>query len=168
MAGLRRYEGEIGDLVHPRDEIYDPYNNFDGMGEMFLCNFSEFNTSFLYPLQKLDNHLKDFKTYFKIGAGINVFTVQKKDLYNENHIYSYGYVDDANGVGKNSFFNAPRIALISVGLLSEYPLNDDLNLTFESVYKLSSGDNWDASPVEKNNDSYYFFGVGLNFNPFNY
>ena len=53
MAGLKRYQGEGDDIVHTRDEIYDPYNNFDGNGEKFMNQFIEFNASYLHPLKSL-------------------------------------------------------------------------------------------------------------------
>ena len=55
MAGLKRYIGDEGDgdIVHSREEIYDPYNNFDGDGEKLMNQFIEFNASYLHPIKEL-------------------------------------------------------------------------------------------------------------------
>ena len=167
MAGLKRYIGDVDDIVHSRDEIYDPYNNFDGNGEKFMNQFIEFNASYLYPLKDLNNYFTDFDVSVKAGLGINIFTSQKKDLYTNEHIYSYGYEDDVNGNDKNSWSNAPRTSTLSIGLVGEYGITKELNLIFESSYKTSMDDAWDATLVG-DNDSYYFFGIGVAYDVFDY
>ena len=82
------------------DEIYDPYNNFDGNGEKFMNQFIEFNASYLYPLKELNTYFTDFDVSVKAGLGMNIFTSQKQDLFTDEHIYSYGYDDDVNGDDK--------------------------------------------------------------------
>ena len=169
MAGLKRYVGDEGDgdIVHSRDEIYDPYNNFDGNGEKFLNKFIEFNASYLYPLKELNTYFTDFDVSVKAGAGINIFTSQKEDLYTDEHIYSYGYGDDVNGNDKNSWSNAPRTSTLSIGLVGEYVITKELNLIFESSYKTSMDDAWDATLVG-DNDSYYYFGIGIAYDVYDY
>ena len=117
MAGLKRYQGEGDDIVHSRDEIYDPYNNFDGNGEKFMNQFIEFNASYLHPLKELNTYFTDFDVSVKAGLGMNIFTSQKQDLFTDEHIYSYGYDDDVNGNDKNSWSNAPRTSTLSIGLV---------------------------------------------------
>ena len=169
MAGLKRYVGDDGDddVVHSRDKIYDPYNNFDGDGEKFMNQFIEFNASYLYPLKELNTYFTDFDVSLKAGAGINIFTSQKEDLYTDEHIYSYGYDDDVNGDDKNSWSNAPRTSTLSIGLVGEYAISKELNLIFESTYKTSMDDAWDATLVG-DNDSYYYFGIGVAYDVFDY
>ncbi|MDC3229847.1 hypothetical protein OBB01_00840 [Bacteroidota bacterium] len=167
MAGLKRYTGEGDDIVHSMDEIYDPYNNFDGDGEKFQNKFIEFNASYLYPLKELNTYFTDFDVSLKAGAGINIFTSQKEDLFTDEHIYSYGYDDDVNGDGKNSWSNAPRTSTLSIGLVGEYAISKELNLIFESTYKTSMDDAWDATLVG-DNDSYYYFGIGVAYDIFDY
>tara|TARA_B100000242_G_scaffold123392_1_gene86790 strand:+ start:575 stop:1414 length:840 start_codon:yes stop_codon:yes gene_type:complete len=169
MAGLKRYtdnEGD-GDIAHSKDEIYDPYNNFDGLAEKFVNQFIEFNVSYLYPLDELNTFFTDFDFSVKAGMGMNIFTSQKRDLYTDEHIYSYGYEDDVNGDGKNSWSNAPRTSNLSIGLVGEYGITRELNLIFESTYKTSMDDTWDATPVG-DNDSYYYFGIGIAYDVFDY
>ena len=43
----------------------------------------------------------------------------------------------------------------------------ELNLIFESTYKTSMDDAWDATIVG-DNDSYYYFGIGVAYNVFDY
>ena len=167
MAGLKRYEGEGDDIVHSRDEIYDPYNNFVGDGEKFQNKFIEFNASFLYPLEELNTYFTDFDVSVKAGAGMNIFTSQKQDLFTNEHIYSYGYEDDVNGDNKNSWSSAPKTSVLSIGLVGEYGITKELNLIFESTYKTSMDDAWDATLVG-DNDSYYYFGIGVAYNVFDY
>ena len=169
MAGLKRYAGDEGDddIVHTRDEIYDPYNNFDGDGEKFMNQFIEFNASYLHPLKELNTYFTDFDVSVKAGLGMNIFTSQKKDLYTDEHIYSYGYEDDVNGDDKNSWSNAPKTSTFFIGLVGEYRISKELNLIFESVYKNSMDDAWDATIVG-DNDSYYYFGIGVAYNVFDY
>ena len=169
MAGLKRYRGDEGDddIVHSRADIYDPYNNFDGDGEKFINQFIEFNASYLYPLKELNTYFTDFNVSVKAGAGMNIFTSQKVDLYTNEHIYSYGYDDDVNGNDKNSWSNAPRTSTLCIGLVGEYAITKELNLIFESVYKTSVDDAWDATIVG-DNDSYYYFGIGVAYDVFDY
>jgi len=167
MAGLKRYLGDDDDIVHSRDEIYDPYNNFDGNGEKFQNKFIEFNASYLHPLRELNTYFTDFNVSVKAGLGMNIFTSQKQDLYTDEHIYSYGYDDDVNGDDKNSWSNAPKTSTLSIGLVGEYGITKELNLIFESSYKTSMDDAWDATIVG-NNDSYYYFGIGIAYDVFDY
>ena len=167
MAGLKRYRGEGDDIVHTREEIYDPYNNFDGNGEKFMNQFIEFNASYLHPLKELNTYFTDFDVSVKAGLGMNIFTSQKQDLYTNEHIYSYGYEDDVNGDDKNSWSNAPKTSTLCFGLVGEYGITKELNLMFESTYKISMDDAWDATLVG-DNDSYYYFGIGVAYDVFDY
>ncbi len=167
MAGLKRYEGNGDDIVHSKSSLYDPYNNFDGNGEKFLNQFVEFNAAYLYPLNQLNTFFTDFDIFIKASAGMSIFTAQKNDLYTDEHIYSYGYEDDVNGEGKNSWSNAPRTSTFAFGVFGEYGISKELNLTFEAIHRISSDDVWDASPINKN-DSYYYFGIGVAYDVFDY
>ena len=168
MAGLKRYVGEGDDIVHNRNLIYDPYNNFDGNGEKFLNEYIEFNSAYLFPMKDLNIYFSDFSLFAKAGVGINLFTSKKTDLYSDSYIYSYGYEDDVNGKGKNNWSKATRTRVFSLGLVGEYEIYKNFNIMFESLYKTSFDDFWDATLVSDDNDSYYFFGIGIAYNVSDY
>ena len=163
MAGLKRYKDD-DNLLHTRDEIYDPYNNFDGNGEKFQNQFIEFNAAYLHSLNEL-NIFTALDIFLKAGTGLNIYTAQKKDLHTNEHIYSYGYEDDVNGINKNSWTTAPITSIFTLGIVGEYEISNDLNLSLETTYKISIDDSWDATLVGEN-DSYYYFGIGIAYDVF--
>ena len=157
MAGLKRY---IGDDAWGRN-VFDPYKNFDGNGEKFENEFRELSFSLIFPIKELNEYTGEFNFSARIGSGLSIFRTYKSDLYTNEYIYSYGYKDDVNGIGKDSWSQAPNEAILIFGVLAEYATGNDINLTLDFTYKYGMSDIWDASIATSRNDSYYYLGLGV-------
>ena len=164
MAGLIRYVGDDDhpdDKIWPRDNIYDPHNNFDGNGEKFENEFRELNISLILPIEELNQYLGSFGIAARIGVGLSIFRTYKSDLYTNEYIYSYGYKDDVNGIGKDTWSQAPKEAIFIFGVLAEYAFEQDVNLMLDFTYKSDKSDTWDASQATNNKDGYFYLGLGV-------
>ena len=171
FGGLRRVKEGL------QNEIFDPYNFYQGTGEYFVCDFKELD---LQALLNMSNILSLFNTgrvnnytiYAKGGIGYNIFNTVNRNLESGDYIYSYGYEDEAQngGLVKKSLFESPAETVYIYGLVFDYEITEKVSLLLDFTKRMGKTDKWDASISDLNNvvaseyDNFNFYSIGVSYN----
>ena len=171
FGGLRR------DAEYRQNEIFDPYGFYQGTGEYFVCDFTEFD---LQALLNMSNILSLFNTggvnnytiYAKGGIGYNIFNTVNRNLESGDYIYSYGYEDESQNGGliKKSLLESPAETVYIYGLVFDYEITEKVSLLLDFTKRIGKTDKWDASISNFSNvvasryDNFNFYSVGMAYN----
>ena len=173
FTGFRRVEEYVG------FSVFDPWGNYEGNGDKFITSFSEADLLFNLNLSNamsyvLKNYRAD-KLFFnaKIGVGINIFNVVRRNLNSETYIYSYGYVSDGSnstgiiyGTETKPFFDQTKETVYIYGLGVNYKLKPRIELHIDLAVRNALTDKLDASVMstQYQNDNFSFLSIGVSYN----
>ena len=171
FGGLRR------EAEYRQNEIFDPYGFYQGTGEYFVCDFTEFD---LQALLNMSNILSLFNTggvnnytiYAKGGIGYNIFNTVNRNLESGDYIYSYGYEDESQNGGliKKSLLESPAETVYMYGLVFDYEITEKVSLLLDFTKRIGKTDKWDASISNVSNvvaskyDNFNFYSLGFSYN----